>query len=132
MIKLTTKYCQLKSGPQTINNPDEVTISDHFESAKRLARTNNMNLGINDFIIGVIYGTPEKLNGNYKQLSKKYPIYVGKEFWHRLTGDENFYEILIDNIGEVAKEFNSKNLLEDTIKKLSKDIQTNFINKELK
>ena len=39
------KYCQLKSGPNTINKDDVETISGHFTAAKNLARTNNLNIG---------------------------------------------------------------------------------------
>ena len=34
------KYCQLKSGPSTINKDDVETIANHFKSVISLARTN--------------------------------------------------------------------------------------------
>tara|TARA_R110001592_G_scaffold53528_1_gene164106 strand:+ start:418 stop:663 length:246 start_codon:yes stop_codon:yes gene_type:complete len=48
------KYCQLKSGPNTINHDDVETIFGHFKGTINLARTNNLNIGINDMIVGVI------------------------------------------------------------------------------
>ena len=48
------KYCQLKAGPNTINYDDVTTIFNHFNGVRNLARTNNLNVGINDLIVGVI------------------------------------------------------------------------------
>lgn len=36
------KYCQMKAGPQTINKDDVKTITDHFQHAIRLGKTNNI------------------------------------------------------------------------------------------
>ena len=49
------KYCQIKAGPNTINNDDITTIKNHFESIRRIARTNGLrefNADI-DCIVGV-------------------------------------------------------------------------------
>ncbi len=40
------KYCQLKSGPNTINFDDVETILGHFQGTINMARTNNLNIGI--------------------------------------------------------------------------------------
>ena len=116
------KYCQLKSGPQTINKDDVKTIIDHFNATKRIARTNNLTIGIDDLVVGVLYGTKKELSHNYRAIEKEYPVFVGQEFWHRLTGSENFYFDLIDAFGEVAKEFDGTKVLTKTIKKLSEEI----------
>ncbi|HSW88574.1 MAG TPA: PmeII family type II restriction endonuclease [Candidatus Saccharimonadales bacterium] len=125
------KYCQTKLGPQTINNDDIKTVKDHFTSIKRLAQVNSMELQYSDLIVGVFYGTEKQLSSMYKQIQQDYPVYVGKEFWHRLTGDENFYAELIDSFGEVAKEADGKDLLEEVIKELAEDIQKNYLDKGL-
>tara|TARA_R110002049_G_scaffold297831_2_gene487214 strand:+ start:1915 stop:2397 length:483 start_codon:yes stop_codon:yes gene_type:complete len=39
------KYCQLKSGPNTINFDDVETIFNHFNGTVNLVRTNNLNIG---------------------------------------------------------------------------------------
>lgn len=117
-----TKYCQIKLGPNNINKDDVETIHNHFASAKNLARTNNVkSLGYNDLIIGVLYGEHSQLSTHYKNLEKvhHYSVYVGKEFWERLTGDENFYYDLSTAISEIAIEFNSSKLLEAVILKLA-------------
>ena len=117
------KYCQLKSGPNTINYDDVETIFQHFTGIRNLARTNNLNIGINDLIVGVIYGNPHELSSHYKRINEKYPVIIGKGFWFRLTGKENFYFDLIDAFGEVALEVDGTKELDETIDALSKDIE---------
>lgn len=116
------KYCQIKAGPQTINKDDVKTILDHFTSAIRLSRTNNVNITSANCVVGVLYGEPQDLSSNYRKIDIHYPVYVGQEFWHRLTGDENFYNRLSDSFAEVAKEMDSSKLLNNTIKKLAQDL----------
>lgn len=115
------KYCQIKAGPQTINKDDVTTILNHFSAAIRLSRTNNLNISSENCVVGVFYGEPKDLSANYKKIDFHYPVYIGKEFWHRLTGDEDFYERLISSFAEVAKEMDSSELLNETIQKLSKE-----------
>ncbi len=121
------KYCQLKSGPNTINKDDVETIAGHFTSAKNLARTNNLQIGYDDLIVGVIYGLPDQLNGHYRRLEAQYsyPVIVGKELWHRLTGDEQFYSDLIDSIGSVAIDIDASETIQQVIESLacSQEIQ---------
>ena len=54
----------------------------------------------------MIYGKPSDLSSHYKRITKQYhhPVIIGKEFWHRLTGDEDFYVDLLNAIGSVAVE----------------------------
>lgn len=113
------KYCQVKAGPQTINKDDVTTIEDHFKAAVRLSRTNNLHITAENCIVGVLYGEPKELSANYRKIKKDYSVYIGKEFWYRLTGDEEFYERLIDSFANVAKEMDSSELLNKTIQKLS-------------
>lgn len=120
------KYCQLKSGPNTINFDDVETIFNHFNGTINLARTNNLNIGINDMVVGVIYGEPSELSSHYKRINEKYPVIIGKDFWHRLTGKEDFYYDLIDAVGEVALEVDGTKVLHQTIETLSKDIEAKF------
>ena len=117
------KYCQIKSGPNTINKDDVKTIEDHFQSIKNLARTNNLNIGINDLVVGVFYGEPNELSGHYKNIQKNYPVYIGKEFWHRLTGDDNFYSLITSAMGDVASEFDGSSLINRVINELAKEIE---------
>lgn len=122
MIDGNKKYCQIKAGPNTINKDDVATINGHFQAIKNLARTNNLNIGLNDLIVGVLYGEKNELSGHYKVIQQSHPVFIGQEFWHRLTGDKDFYLNLSDAMAEVAKEYDSKDLLEKVIKELAKEI----------
>ncbi|NJN39005.1 MAG: restriction endonuclease, partial [Acaryochloridaceae cyanobacterium CSU_3_4] len=115
------KYCQLKAGPNTLNKDDVETIVGHFKSTIRLARTNNLRVSLDDMIIGVIYGESDDLSGHYLRINNQYhhPVHVGQDFWHRLTGDEGFYEKLITVIGSVAVEADYSHELEDVIRQLA-------------
>lgn len=124
------KFCQIKSGPNTINNDDVDTINNHFKGVRNLARTNNAKLQMDDLVIGVLYGEESQLSGNYRLLKHTYPVYVGKEFWYRVTGDESFYLSLIETFGNAAKETKAKSLLDEVINKLSQDIQKKYLGKD--
>ncbi len=119
------KYCQIKSGPKTINNDDVTTIINHFIAIRNLARTNRLPdfNPMHDCIVGVFYGTEKQLSGSYRTINKDYPVYIGKDFWHRLTGDENFYYELIRAFGEVAIEMDSSELINGVIEALAEQIR---------
>lgn len=123
MLDGRKKYCQIKAGPNTINKDDITTIKNHFDGVRNLARTNNLDIGLNDLIVGVFYGTPDQLSSHYRTLDKDYPVIVGKEFWHRLTGHENFYEILSEAMEEIASEYDGTELLEEVIVQLAQGIE---------
>ena len=122
------KYCQVKLGPNTINKDDVTTIHNHFKAARNLGKTNSVKVAHGDLVIAVLYGEPGQESNHYKRLRDEfdYPLYVGKEFWHHLTGDENFYNDLRLAIAEVAAEANGAATLDKTIKKLA---ETNVIKK---
>ena len=120
------KYCQLKAGPNTINHDDVTTIVNHFNGVRTLARTNNLNVGINDMIVGVVYGEETELSSHYSKIGNTYPVIIGKDFWHRLTGKDDFYYELIDAIGEVALEVDASKVVEQTIKTLAIEIEEKY------
>jgi len=117
-----TKYCQLKSGPNTINKDDVETIAGHFTDVIRLSRTNNLRIPHQDLIVGIIYGTPDELSNFYRKITSchNYPVIIGQEFWHRLTGDKEFYDDLLSAIGSVAIETDFSNEFEEVIRTLAK------------
>ncbi len=127
------KYCQLKSGPNTINKDDVETISGHFQSIRNLGRTNNLKLGFHNLIVGVIYGEKEELSSHYKRITKDYgdDVIIGNDFWYRLTGDKDFYADLIKAIAEVAVEANFKDELNEIILELSKSDYIQELSREL-
>jgi len=124
-------YCQLKSGPNTINKDDVETIVGHFKKVIYLGRTNNLRITHDDMVVGIIYGDTASLNGHYKRIMSEYdyPIYIGQDFWHRLTGDEHFYSDLIHAIGKVAIEADFSEELEEVINELSKTPEINRLSK---
>jgi hypothetical protein len=66
-----------------------------------------------------LYGEPEEMNANIKKVGESYPVYAGKEFWYRFTGDENFYEDLAIAMAEVADEVDVREIIDETIDKLA-------------
>ena len=119
------KYCQVKSGPTTINHDDVTTIKNHFRDIRNIARTNRItdfNPAI-DCIVGVFYGERRKLSAAYKKIDEDYRVYIGKEFWHRLTGDEMFYYELIDAFADIAIESDGREIIEDVLGKLTEEIE---------
>jgi len=117
------KYAQLKLGPNTINKDDVKSICDHFNGVRNLARTNNVRLNSDSLIIGVMYGNDAQLSQHYQKLrdAHHYPTFVGKNFWVRLTGDEDFFEKLINIISSTLSSVSSLKLIDDTILLLSQD-----------
>lgn len=121
------KYCQIKAGPNTINKDDVATIINHFQGVKNLARTNALDVRMTDLIVGVFYGLPSELSTHYININKEHPVYVGQEFWHRLTGVESFYQELSDALGSVASEYDCSVILEEVVQRLADDIRTNYL-----
>lgn len=120
------KYYQIKAGPQAINKDDIETISNHFQKVKNLSRTNNFSLDISDMVLCLVYGEPNEKSSIIKVLEKDHTVYIGKEFWHHLTGDENFYAALVKAIGEVAVDINMKSKIDKVVKELAQSIQSKY------
>jgi Type II restriction endonuclease EcoO109I len=117
------KYCQVKLGPNTINKDDVATINNYFKKVKSLGRTNGILVGQDDVVVGILYGVAGQESNHYKKLNTEfnYPLFIGQDFWHRLTGAEDFYQRLINAIAEVAKEANGQKVLEDAVTSLSQN-----------
>ena len=121
------KFCQLKSGPNVVNHDDVETIDQHFTSIKNLGKQNKVDLKYGDLVFCLIYGEKNELNSFIKNLEKRnITVYVGKEFWERFTGDSEFYKHLIESAGEVANEFNMKEVINNVIDELSIDLEETF------
>ena len=116
------KWCQIKLGPNTINKDDVETIHRHFKSARNLANTNNIKVAHGDIVVGILYGKQGQESNHYKRLRDEfgYPLFIGEEFWHRLTGDKKFYTELRQAIADVAIEARGQDVLEMTIRQLAK------------
>lgn len=128
------KYCQVKLGPNTINVDDITTIHNHFKAVRNLGKTNNIAVRQDDMVIGILYGVPNQESSRYKVLSGEhsYSLFIGQNFWHRLTGAEDFYQRLIDAISKVALEANGKQTLDQVVATLAKDEQIIKLSKKAK
>lgn len=120
------KYCQLKAGPNVINYDDVVTIKEHFGKARRLARTNSLQVSDTDYVFCLLYGEPEQNNAFIRSIELDYPVFTGKDFWHHFTGDEDFYNDLVQAVSEIANEFDMKETIEETIEQLALGIKAKY------
>ncbi len=119
------KFCQLKSGPMTLNSGDVKPLMDKFAETIRLAKTNYAMRGISntDFIVGVLYGDDSDLSEHYMKIDKTYPVIVGKEFWYRLTGYPKFYDSLVIKLHQSINKIDTKNLINKGYEELEKEIK---------
>lgn len=117
------KYCQLKSGPNVLNFDDVTTIKNHFVQALRRARENHVPIVHSDLVLCIIYGSDAKLNSFIKKVKEDYDVYIGKEFWYRLTGDPDFYDKATTAMLEIAKELDMDGVVENVVKELSSNLK---------
>jgi len=118
------KYCQLKSGPNTINSEDVNPLLKKFSTVINLARTNSMNLSNNDLILGVLYGEENQLSQHYRKINESHPVIIGSEFWHRITGFPDFYDKLVSELDILILNLDTENFFEKGYTALAKEIET--------
>jgi len=117
------KWCQLKSGPNTINSEDVNPLLKKFTTVTNLARTNSMSLNNSDLILGVLYGDETQLSQHYKKIDQQFPVIIGKDFWHRITGFSNFYAKLVANLDQMILNFDTESFFKKGYMALAKDIE---------
>lgn len=119
------KWCQLKSGPNTINSEDVKPLIKKFSDTINLARTNRALVGISnsDFIVGVLYGENSELSMHYKKIDSLHPVLIGKDFWHRITGYKDFYDKLVVELHKSISNLNTQDLLNVGCKELANEIR---------
>ena len=120
------KYAQVKAGPNVINRDDVTSIKGHFRALNNLAKTNHLDLKTTDMVFCLLYGEQDEKNGFVQELENDYVVIIGQEFWHRFTGDKDFYRDLIDTFGEVAVEVNMKKEIDEVIIGLSEEIKKEY------
>ncbi|SFP60734.1 PmeII family type II restriction endonuclease [Parafilimonas terrae] len=120
------KWCQLKSGPNTINSEDVKPLIKKFTDTINLARTNKISKNINntDFIVGVLYGEKEELSMHYKVIDKVHPVIIGKEFWQRVTGFPKFYEGLVSGLHLLIGGIDTNNAISKGLEGLANEIES--------
>uniref|UniRef100_UPI00404B45A5 PmeII family type II restriction endonuclease n=1 Tax=Flavobacterium sp. TaxID=239 RepID=UPI00404B45A5 len=124
-IEIRKKWCQLKSGPNTINSEDVKPLIRKFTSTIQLARTNKAFKNINntDFIVGVLYGEDEELSMHYREIDKLHPVIVGRKFWYRITGFPNFYDGLVSALHQTINNLDTKDFITEGCNKLAEEIR---------
>ena len=117
------KFAQIKAGPETINKDDVEPIHEKFQTIKRKARFDGLELNDSNFVIGVFYGSESDLSANYKKLRDKYgySVYSGNDLWKRLTGIEDLQSRLVEACGEVAQKYDLQSLIADVSSDLASD-----------
>lgn len=118
------KWCQLKSGPNTINSEDVNPLLKKFSTVTNLARTNNIKMNNSDLILGVLYGEKNQLSQHYLKIDTEFPVIIGKDFWHRITGFTNFYDTLVSNLDEMILHLDTEDFFKKGYMTLAKEIET--------
>ncbi len=117
------KWCQLKSGPNTINSEDVNPLLKKFTTVTNLARTNSITMNNSDLVLGVLYGEKDQLSQHYKKIDTQFPVIIGKEFWYRITGFENFYTKLVSNLDLMILNLDTEDFFKKGYIALSKEIE---------
>jgi len=117
------KWCQLKSGPNTINSEDVGPLLKKFSTVANLARTNSISLNNSDLILGVLYGDESQLSQHYKKIDERHPVIIGQDFWHRITGYRDFYTKLVSNLDEMILGLDSEDFFIQGYNELTKEIE---------
>ena len=120
------KYCQIKSGPTTINKDDIKTIEDHFKGLTNLARTNHLPLDASDKVVGVLYGTHSDLSTMYKTIEKDgINVFAGEEFFYHITGIHGLYQGMIESAQKAAENSEMKESIDKLLKEVESGINQN-------
>ena len=118
------KWCQLKSGPNTINSEDVNPLLKKFSTVANLARTNAIQLNNSDLILGVLYGEKNQLSQHYKRIDEKHPVYIGENFWHRITGYPDFYNKLVAKLDVSIQEIDTEDFFKQGYLLLAEEIKS--------
>ena len=118
------KWCQLKSGPNTINSEDVNPLLKKFSKVTNLARTNSINLNNSDLILGVLYGEESQLSQHYKKIDKQFPVIIGKDFWHIITGYPDFYSKLVSELDLMILNLDTEDFVKKGYMALAKEIES--------
>ena len=117
------KWCQLKSGPNTINSGDVSPLIKKFSKVANLARTNSLTMNNSDLVLGVLYGEEDQLSQHYRKIDQTYPVIIGKEFWHRLIGFPHFYDKLVKNLDSMILNIQTDDFFKKGYLELAQDIE---------
>ena len=68
-------------------------------------------------------GYKEQLSQHYKKIDETYPVIIGKDFWHRITGFPNFYNKLVAELDTLILSLDTEDFFEQGYLALSKEIE---------
>ena len=104
-------------GPSNLNSPGRKTLEG------KLTRLHaQIGRSAPAPVVCVTHGEISNLNSSFKKLDPKYAVFVGGDFWHRVTGDPNFYRELSFRLSWSAAAAGSKVALSDAIKRVEREI----------
>ena len=83
-------------------------LKKKFEKLVNLGRTNDEYVNNYQCVVGLIYGSEDQISQHYKTINETYPVYSAEKFWHSITGHEDFYFSLINEM-----DIRTKNELSD-------------------
>ncbi|WP_312365570.1 PmeII family type II restriction endonuclease, partial [Sphingobacterium sp.] len=117
--QVTHQYtgCVIKAGPNTINSGDKSGIRTSLNGIQ----------GVEHRVIGVIYGSENDLNQNYLRLQEEYEIFIGVDFWYRITGYEDFYVNLGERLRDLSESLNTDGMFNIGLERLTNNIPPNIL-----
>lgn len=124
------KYCQCKIGAGNLSTKEVSTIAGHFIALQDRARQDNIDLYLDDMIVGVLYGEKRELSDQHKDINEKIAhVYCGEEFWEHLTGDKHFYYRLASAFEAVVEENDTdgKHIIIRLIDSISGEIKNSLL-----
>jgi hypothetical protein len=71
----------------------------------------------------VLYGEAEELSMHYRLIDRTHPVFIGKEFWHRITGFPNFYDKLVKALHTSISNLDTRDLIKKGCDDLAEEIK---------
>lgn len=103
IVKGNARYIvSIKSGPNWGNSGQIADMVSNFKKAKKILRTNSNQdhiMAVNGCCYGKFGQGGAYDKGNYIKI-------CGQDFWYFISGDEDFYQDIIEPLGYKAKENN--------------------------
>jgi hypothetical protein len=116
------KYAQVKAGVSTINKDDVAPIVSKFKGIRSKARRDGVRINEDQTVICVLYGEKASLSAHYKKLiDEGVDVYVGDDFWERLTGQKGMEQRLFKACLNAAAKADVKPLIDEVVSELAKD-----------
>ena len=116
------RYAWIAGGPNNLNVPNAHLRIAKFQAAEIALKASGDISSDKQISAGVIYGTSSDLNNGFTTLKAEYPVHVGAEFWHRLSGYPDFYDQFLKGIRREVAGTSNEPLIKATIAKLAVEL----------